>query len=244
MKSKTLPGFGDRVIQFNRGLKFKGLLPHGIRVLNPVENNAETGIAMAQFYKKFYNDRRTRHLILGINPARFGAGATGIPFTDTKRLTEQCGISIRSLETHEPSSVFVYDVIKAYGGVKRFFSDFYIGAVCPLGFTTTSRTGRQVNFNYYDSKSLMEAAYEFMVDCLRAQLDFGIARDVCICWGKGKNAAFLGKLNSDLQLFDRVIALDHPRFIMQYKFREKDRYVKSYVAALRSTAAGRTRSFR
>jgi len=42
-----------------------------------------------EFYTKFYSDCKPRQLVLGINPGRFGAGATGIPFTDTRRLNEK-----------------------------------------------------------------------------------------------------------------------------------------------------------
>ena len=31
--------------------------------------------------------------------------------------------------------VFVYQVIDSYGGPVAFYKDYYIGAVCPLGFT-------------------------------------------------------------------------------------------------------------
>jgi hypothetical protein len=65
-----------------------------------------------------------------------GAGATGIPFTDTKRLESDCAESkTPDIATHEPSSVFVYEMIKAYGGPKNFYgNDFYISSVSPLGF--------------------------------------------------------------------------------------------------------------
>jgi len=44
------------------------------------------------FFKKYYNDRKHRTLILGINPGRFGAGVTGLTFTDPIRLEAECGI--------------------------------------------------------------------------------------------------------------------------------------------------------
>jgi hypothetical protein len=90
---------------------------------------------------------------LGINPGRFGAGVTGIPFTDTKRLEEKCWLTIEGLTTYEPSSVFVYDVIEAYGGVEKFYSDYYISSVCPLGFVKFNEKGKEINYNYYDSRN-------------------------------------------------------------------------------------------
>ncbi len=108
--------FADKVIQFSKQLDFQGSLPDGIKIMNPFKENPQVNTLMEQFYKKFYDDNHKRHLILGINPGRFGAGVTGIPFTDSKRLRSVCGINYEGKETHEPSSVFVYDVIEAFGG--------------------------------------------------------------------------------------------------------------------------------
>src|SRR6056297_2963135 len=123
--------FADKVNQFNRALSFSGKLPKGIKILNPFRGNPEILEKSALFYKKFYDDNEPRKFILGINPGRLGAGATGIPFTDTKRLSEICNIDIDSVQTHEPSSVFVYEVIDKYGGVERFYNDFYINSLSP-----------------------------------------------------------------------------------------------------------------
>ncbi len=84
--------FADRVIEFNQSLDFKGELPEGISIMNPFRGSDAILSVSSAFYKKFYNDPNPRHLILGINPGRFGGGVTGIPFTDTKRLTNECGI--------------------------------------------------------------------------------------------------------------------------------------------------------
>jgi hypothetical protein len=74
--------FADKIISFCINLDFRGNLPKGISVMNPFRNNPEVMTIVSLFYKKFYSDSRKRYLILGINPGRFGAGITGIPFTD------------------------------------------------------------------------------------------------------------------------------------------------------------------
>ena len=112
MKNNT---FADRVINFNTHLAYNDALPKGFDVLNPYMDNPETMEVMRAFYHKFYNDNRKRKFIIGINPSRHGAGVTGVPFTDTKRLESECGITMKSAHTHEVSSVFMYDMIKAYG---------------------------------------------------------------------------------------------------------------------------------
>jgi hypothetical protein len=76
--------FADEVIQFFKLLEYKGSLPEGISIMNPFRDNPGIFLVISQFYHKFYNDNNPRHLILGINPGRFGAGVTGIPFTTVK----------------------------------------------------------------------------------------------------------------------------------------------------------------
>ncbi len=223
--------FADKIIEFNKSLYFKGLLPDGIRIMNPFMDNYIFKVS-SSFYRKYYNDNKTRHLILGINPGRFGAGFTGIPFTDTKRLTKECGLDYSGAQTHEPSSVFVYEVIKEYGGPVRFYSDFYINSVCPLGFTKTGPGGKEINYNYYDSSELINAVLDFIVESIRIQIEFGIAADVCFCFGTGKNEKFLRRLNEQHGFFKEIIALEHPRYVMQYKSRSRQDYITKYINAL------------
>jgi uracil-DNA glycosylase len=68
------------------------MLPQNIKIMNPFKENQKIIPISSSFYEKYYNDNNPRHLILGINPGRFGAGVTGIPFTDTKRLADKCGL--------------------------------------------------------------------------------------------------------------------------------------------------------
>jgi len=224
--------FADKILEFNSLLKFEGTLPAGISIMNPfMDPQIQTITSL--FYHKYYSDDRQRRLILGINPGRFGAGVTGIPFTDTKRLREKCGIPFNGKDTHEPSSVFVYRVIEAYGGPEAFYRDFFIGAVCPLGFTRMGTNGREVNYNYYDDKTLQTSVYGFILENLEKQLRFGIDRDVCFCLGTGKNFRFLETLNREYRFFGQIIPLDHPRFIMQYKAKKVQEYTEEYIRKLK-----------
>lgn len=200
--------------------------------MNPFRNDPDVISAISQFYKRFYNDKRSRHIILGINPGRFGAGITGIPFTDTIRLKEKCGISIPGLKSYETSSVFIYEMIDRYGGPEKFYNDFFISSVSPLGFTSAGKNRKEINYNYYDSKKLIDVIYDFIVESLKKQLEFGIYRDTCLCLGTGKNFRFLSKLNSENHFFGRIVPIEHPRFIMQYKSKEKQRYIETYLEKL------------
>lgn len=223
--------FAEKIISFNKKVAFEGSLPKGVSIMNPFKENPEALKISSQFYKKFYNDHHQRHIILGINPGRFGAGVTGVPFTDTKRLINECGLEFSGKPTHEPSATFIYEMINAYGGTKKFYRNFYIQSIFPLGFTATNVKGKEVNYNYYDSKELTEAVYDAMIKNIKTQINFGISTDLCFCFGTGKNEKFLNKINDKYHFFKRVIALEHPRFIMQYKFKTKELYIDKYLNA-------------
>jgi len=236
MNLPTLPQgktLAESINGLNQGLKeFSLVLPEGIQLLNPFQDNPEALEISAAFYNRFYQDDKPRRLILGINPGRLGAGATGIPFTDTKRFAEIMGdMSFKGIQTHEPSSVFVYEVIRAYGGASAFYHDFYINSVCPLGFTASLGSTRPVNYNYYDSKALTEAVLPLIRWNLKLQGDIAGRRDVCYCLGAGKNFDFLSKINETEHFFQRIVPLDHPRYVMQYKARNKGAYVQKWLDA-------------
>ncbi|HEY4155061.1 MAG TPA: uracil-DNA glycosylase family protein [Puia sp.] len=226
-----MTSFSGKVISFNRQLNFSGKLPEGIRIMNPFRENKGILNLSSRFYRKYYSDPGSRHLILGINPGRFGAGLTGIPFTDPKRLVEKCGIRFDGPAAHEPSSVFIYEMIDAFGGAGAFYRKFYIHSVCPLGFTQSVKGGKEVNHNYYDSRELTEAVYPFILDNIQKQIGLGVETDVCFCFGTGKNERFLRRVNEEKNFFKEIIALEHPRYIMQYKSKSRQAYLDKYLSA-------------
>lgn len=213
--------FADKIIAFNKDLHYNGSLPAGVRIMNPFRENEHALSISTAFYRKYYHDTNKRHLILGINPGRFGAGLTGIPFTDPKRLESECGITYVGNKTHEPSSEFIYQMINAYGGPKDFYGRFYIHSICPLGFTSPGKNGKEVNYNYYDSPELFESVRGFIIDNIHKQLSFGVDREIGFCLGTGKNEKFLRMINDQYGFFKKIIALEHPRYVMQYKAKTK-----------------------
>jgi hypothetical protein len=227
----------DRINRFNHELNLQGSLPDGIRVMNPFRDNPEILEASKGFYQRYYDDNLPRRLILGINPGRLGAGATGIPFTDSKRLSEICNIRLQSVATHEPSSVFVYDLISRYGGVEKFYHDFLISSLCPLGFIRKSPKGNWVNCNYYDREDLFSAVRPFILQTLRKQTGFGTDTSICYVLGK-KNARYLEEINREEGLFKRLVVFDHPRFIEQYKSRQREEYISGYLKLLQHPSLG------
>lgn len=220
--------FADKVIDFNRNLVYEGELPPGYQVMNPFLNNPETMVVMSEFYHKYYNDNIQRRFIVGINPSRNGAGITGVPFTDTKRLESACGISMKSARTHEVSSVFIYDMIDAYGGTELFYKEFYINSPFPLAIVKQTDSGNWLNANYYDDPQLFIMVKDYMIESLKKHIDLGLDTTEVFILGK-KNADFIYKLNKQEKLFDKLTPLEHPRFIQQYRSKEKQLYIDKYL---------------
>ena len=131
----------------------------------------------------------------------------------------------------------MYEMIREFGGVKLFYRHFYINSPCPLGFTSISKKGKTINYNYYDSPALTKAATPFMLNSLRQLKSFGINSDTAFVLGAGKNAAFLQKLNAEHKFFKTLVPLEHPRFIMQYKNPLKGQYISKYISAFQSITA-------
>lgn len=226
--SKT---FAEQVIEFNENLTYSGNLPDGFEVLNPYLDNPETMQVMQKFYHKYYNDSHKRKFIIGINPSRHGAGVTGVPFTDTKRLESICEIKMKSAHTHEISSVFMYDMIEDYGGAELFYKDIYINSPFPLAIVRKTKNG-WLNANYYDDKELFRDVKDFMIESLKKHISLNLDTSKVFVLGK-KNAEFISKLNKEAQLFDTMTILEHPRYIQQYKSKEKQLYIDKYILALK-----------
>ena len=224
---------GQRIIAFNKGLQYTGKLPEGFAVLNPYLDNPETLQVMTSFYDKYYNDEVPRKFIIGINPSRHGAGVTGVPFTDTKHLENDCGIPMLSAHTHEVSSVFVYDMIAQYGGVAAFYKDYYINSPFPLAIVRKNAQGNWLNANYYDDPELFALTRAYMIETLKKHIALGLDTNEVYILGK-KNATFLEKLNKEASLFKKMVVLEHPRYIEQYKSKEKQLYIDKFITLLKT----------
>src|SRR4051812_42432700 len=212
-----------QILNFLFNLQLPIDLPPQVEVMHPF-SNVETARTVRVFYEKYYNDNNPRYCIIGINPGRFGGGVTGIPFTDPIRLRKECDIENNWPQKQELSSVFVYDMINGFGGVTAFYSKFYFTAISPLGFTKGGK-----NLNYYDDKVLIDKIVPFAVECFRLQIAWGLRTSVAFCLGEGANYKFLSRLNITYNLFEKIVPLSHPRFIMQYKLKTKDTYINKYL---------------
>lgn len=218
--------FASKVLAFFEGLENDFRLPNKVTTIFPFHKE-ETKRVMRRFFEKYYSDTYGRAYLFGINPGRFGAGITGIGFTDADALEKVCHIPNRFSHRHEVSATFIYQVIEAYGGVERFYRDFYLTTTMPIGLL---REGR--NYNYYDDKALQEYLEPFMIESIIEQLTFGQRSKKVISIGQGKNYKYLQELNEAYGFFDAIYPVPHPRWVMQYKPKEKTKYIDLYLVAL------------
>ena len=219
--------FSEKLITYYLELKPPKNLPKGIEVLFP-QKDPQVIELVKTFHKKYFNDTYPRSLMLGINPGRHGAGITGVNFTAPRQLKENCSIEHPLKVSSELSAEFIYDMINEYGGVNEFYKNWFIGAVSPLGFIKNGK-----NINYYDDKKLLDAVTPFIIDCINKQMAMGFNVERCLCIGGEKNFKFLSALNKEYNWFKEIVPLPHPRFILQYRRKQKDKYIQQYLSALR-----------
>lgn len=221
--------FATRLLHFLTEFPLPSVLPEGVAADSPYSEPAVLDL-LTRFSTRYYAGPAPRVAVLGINPGRFGGGRTGVAFTDPTALANDCGIAHDlPRQRRELSSSFVYQVIAEMGGPAAFYQHFYLGSVYPI---TLLRHG--LNYNYYDAPDLIKALWPDMQLSLRQLVaEVGVRTDVAVCLGK-QNALFMNKLNKELQLFDKIIVLDHPRYLMQYKSKDTAANVAHYVEALGS----------
>jgi hypothetical protein len=217
--------FSNKATTYFTSLHRSKKLSRGISIINPYNNQHVRGF-VGEFFSKFYNDNSDRLFVIGINPGRFGGGLTGISFTDPVALREKCGIQNNLGTRRELSSIFIYKVIDCFGGVEKFFSKVFLTALYSL---TITKDGK--NYNYYDEKRLFESLKQEIVKSVSAQIDFGAERKKVIILGK-KNATFFKRINEEHNFFKDIVVIDHPRYIMQYKRKQIDSYLKKYIGLI------------
>ena len=233
MKQKQT--FSDKVFQFDQELgNVKINLPELYKIINPYSGrNKKQVLQMVQiFYQKYFNDTNKRRLILGSSPARRGSAITGVPFEDASNLQKETGISIANFHVNNAASNFLNRVIYEYGGRHKFYHNFYLNFVCPLGICKINSKGNQVNCNYYENKQVEEMVTPLIISALKTQISFGIDTSVCYCIGSGQNYQELSKINKNWGFFQKIVPLEHPRFITQYHPEDEKKYLHKYLNAL------------
>ena len=70
-----------------------------------------------------------------------------------------------------------------------------------------------------------------MIKSLKDHISIGLDTEEIFILGK-KNAVFIDKINKEEKLFGKLTVLEHPRYIQQYKSKEKEMYIDKYLIAL------------
>ena len=219
--------FANKAIKYFLSLRTTKNIALNIQILNPYEMKEVKRIVNI-FFKKFFDDTNIRTFVFGINPGRFGGGLTGIAFTDPVALRVECDIENNLGDKKELSSKFIYNMIDKYGGVNKFYSEFFISALYPL---TIMKDGK--NYNYYDEKPLYRSLKSHLISAIEKQIKFGANKKFAVCLGK-KNADYFNEINKEYDFFDEIRVLDHPRYIMQYKLKQLDKYLYEYLSVLKN----------
>ncbi len=217
---------GQKILSFYERLEPPVNLPEGVGLLNPYKSGGVQA-AMHRFYSNYFPDNAKRVFLIGINPGRFGAGITGIPFTDPVCLEGELGIANDFEKRGELSSRFIYEIIGAFGGPKRFYRHFFITSVYPYGFVKDGK-----NMNYYDDRKLLRSLENDMVRWLDIQVSGWACRKVAFSVGKGKNYEVLKRLNKANGWFDEIRHIPHPRWVLQYRLQQKPVILEQVVSDL------------
>ncbi|MEO9964761.1 MAG: uracil-DNA glycosylase family protein [Reichenbachiella sp.] len=215
-----------RILEFYQTLSAPAKLPKSVETLNPYQTD-EGWDTTSRFYHKYYTDKRSRRMLFGINPGRFGGGITGVPFTDPLLLETVCDIENSFNKRAELSSRFIYEMIASYGGPEEFYNKFYITGMSPLGFVQDGK-----NLNYYDLADWQKIFEKDMTAWVKAQLKFNIDTSVAYSIGQGQNLKFLNRLNDEHGFFDEIVPLPHPRWVMQYRLKRKAEFIAEYLEKL------------
>ena len=221
--------FSKKILDFYFSLPKDTPLPNGVETIYPFDN-VETRRVMQTFFNKYYDDTRPRTYLVGINPGRLGSAVTGIGFADAYHLEKYCDIPNSFDKRVEISAAFMFEVMEAYGGVQKFYSDFFFTTVMPLGLLKEGK-----NYNYYDDKEIEASLEPFITQTLLKQMSFPEAKSNIICVGTGKNFKYLKAFNEKHKCFESIEVVPHPRWVMQYRRKEKQKYIEVYLDVLRKS---------
>ena len=224
--------FSNKILNFYFNLPKDLPLPNGVETIYPFDNK-EVQSVMKTFFQKYYADSNPRTYLVGINPGRLGSGVTGIGFTDAHHLEEVCAISNSFDKRIELSAAFMFEVIEAYGGTEKFYKDFFFTTVMPLGLLKEGK-----NYNYYDDKETQKALEPFIEDTLLEQISFVGTKPNIICIGQGKNLKYLEAFNKKHDCFGSIEVVPHPRWVMQYRRKEKEKHIEKYLEILQKSKCG------
>lgn len=223
--------FAKQILDFYFTMPKELALPNGVETIYPFDNE-ETQRVMLSFFHRYYDDTKPRTYLVGINPGRLGSGITGIGFTDAYHLQKYCDISNSFDKRVEISASFMFEVMEAYGGVEKFYKEFFFTTVMPLGLLKNDK-----NYNYYDDLQTQTSLDSFIEETLLKQMSFPQAKPNIICVGQGKNLKYLKAFNDKHHCFESIEVVPHPRWVMQYRRKEKQKHIDAYLEVFEKVLA-------
>jgi len=141
--------------------KFESLLAkHDISLIKDYQQNCD---AAKEFYDHYYQRVIPRVVICGINPGRFGAGKTGIPFIDFASMGKLLPKYATKSVDSESSAKYFYSIVEHFGA-DEFFGSFYVTNVSSVGFLKDNK-----NQNY---DSLPQEAQAHIFRCFVQEMEF------------------------------------------------------------------------
>ena len=149
----------------------KMLAKKNITILMDFLSNWEN---VQRFNRYYYGKMIPKVVLCGINPGRFGAGKTGVPFMDFAILSKLID-GIESKESERSAQFFAKIVQKV--GPERFYRLFYVTNISWVGFMKDGR-----NLNFYDlPKDAQKFVYEqflFEMEYVRPERIIALGRNV------------------------------------------------------------------
>lgn len=120
-------------------------------------------IHINEFHKKYIQPNSPKVVICGINPGRFGAGLTGIPFIDFESLSKM----LPNIENKgsERSAKFFFSVIQEFG-IEDFYQKFHVTNLSWYGF---NQLDKGKNVNYYSIPTDIQI---YLIDKFVEEMDF------------------------------------------------------------------------
>jgi len=188
---------------------------HGICVIADFKHNLS---GIEAFWQRYWQDDLPRVMLCGINPGRFGAGQTGIPFVDFQSLSRLIPDVTR--QDAEKSATFFFKVAEAFG-LEQFFRTFYISNVSSVGYLDS----KGKNLNYHD---LPREALDIVERNFNEEIEF-VQPTHIISLSKEAHATIRRCLPEQIECRFR---LPHPSWIMTYRQSEQTRWVDKYLEVL------------
>ena len=174
---------------------------------------------IAKYYERYVSEKPNKIVLCGLNPGRFGAGLTGVPFIDFKSLSEMIP-EVDRQET-ENSAQFFFEVIKKIG-VEKFYENCYVTNVSKFGY---SRKSSSKNVNYPE---LPEIAQNWLFQKFIDEMNL-IKPKLIIPLSKNVEGT-LKMLSQNQQLNFKIgDRLNHPSWIMIYRQKDENKWIKKYV---------------